>query len=173
MANIEWVNVESLVKPEDVDAKMSPNGVYVRRFITPVEVEATETQEAYTKYTYTEAFMTQEEYSQYLLLQEISSQVLGEESTDAYLLYKQQLNTPVLYETNGHYYKPKWAADIYEAFVDRGEKFPELFPIRIWDATEEADNAVEMTLEELRALTVYLGGIQEEYFYAYKLSKNS
>lgn len=167
MAELNWRNSESFNKPEAIDSTSSPNGVYVRRFITEVTTEDGE-----TKYTYKEAFLTQEEYNQYQLMNTIAEQVLKEDTSDACVAYKAQLDTPVLYEVNGHYYKPKWAADIYESLVSKGEKFPDMFPITIWDATEEAKNAVEMTIEELRALTTFLGKVQEKYYYAYKLAKN-
>ena len=76
-----------------------------------------------------------------------------------------------LYEENGHMYKPKWAAEIYEELVNRGEKFAELFPLTIWDATEEPENAVKMSLEDLKALTIFLGQLQEQYFNEYKIAK--
>ena len=166
---LNWKISESTVKPEAVDKKLSPYGVYIRKFIQ----EVPETEDSPKKYTYQEAFLSIEEYSQYELMQIISEQVLGEDSSDAYLIYKQQLNTPVIYEVNGHYYKPKWAAEIYEELVNRGEKFAELFPLTIWDATELQENAVKMSLEELRALTVFLGQLQEQYFNEYKIAKES
>ena len=163
---LNWKNSESFNKPEAVDNTSSPNGVYLRRFITAVETE-----EGETKYQYKEAFLTNAEYAEYSLLQNIAEQVLGEDSSDAYLMYKQKLNTPVLYEVNGHMYKPKWAAEIYEELVNRGEKFAELFPLTIWDATEEPENVVKMSLEDLKALTIFLGQLQEQYFNEYKIAK--
>ena len=165
MSELTWRTSESLNKPLELDKTSSPNGVYIRKFIQEVETEDG------IKYSYKEAYLTKEEYAQYELLSNINEQVLGEENTDEYLIYKTKLNTPVLYEANGHYYKPKWAADIYEDFVSRGEKFPELFPISIWDATEQPENVEQMTLEDLKSLTIFLGKIQEGYFNAYKMSK--
>ncbi len=161
-----WRTSESLNKPEPVDKTSSPHGVYVRKFITEQKTE-----EGEIKYSYKEAFLTFDEYSQYELMQTINEQVLGEDSSDAYLIYKQKLSTPVLYEENGHYYKPKWAAEIYEELVNRGEKFAELFPLTIWDATEQEENAEKMGLEDLKKLTIFLGKLQEQFFYEYKLSK--
>lgn len=162
---IIWKQSESLVRPAALDTTSSPNGVYIRKFITENEIDGV------IKYQYQEAFLTLEEYEQYKLLQAISESILGEDTSDAYLIYKQKLNTPVLYETNGHYYKPKWAADIYEELVNRGEKFAELFPLTIWDATEEPENAEKMSLEDLKALTIFLGHLQEQYFNEYKIAK--
>lgn len=164
--NLVWTESQSLEKPKAVDTTSCPSGVYLRRFIT-----TTTNEDEQIVYSYKEAFLTNEEYAQYQLLQNISEQVLGEDSSDAYLIYKQKLNTPILYAENGHYYKPKWAAEIYEELVNRGEKFAELFPLTIWDATEEQENAEKMSLEELKVLTIFLGQLQEQYFNEYKIAK--
>lgn len=164
--NLVWADSKSLEKPEAIDSKSCPSGVYLRRFIT-----SSVNEDDQVVYSYKEAFLTNAEYAEYSLLQNIAEQVLGEDSSDAYLIYKQKLNTPVLYEANGHMYKPKWAAEIYEELVNRGEKFAELFPLTIWDATEEPENAVKMSLEDLKALTIFLGQLQEQYFNEYKIAK--
>ena len=77
MAELNWRNSESFNKPEAIDSTSSPNGVYVRRFITEVTTEDGE-----TKYTYKEAFLTQEEYNQYQLMNTIAEQVLKEDTSD-------------------------------------------------------------------------------------------
>lgn len=164
--NLKWTDSQSLEKPVAVDSSSSPSGVYIRRFIT-----TTINEDEQTVYKYKEAFLTNEEYAQYSLLQNISEQVLGEEYSEAYLIYKQKLNTPVLYSINNHYYKPKWAAEIYEELISRGEKFPELFPLTIWDSTGEQENAEKMTWDDLKSLTIFLGQLQEQYFNEYKLAK--
>ena len=166
MAELTWRTSESTLKPLEIDSTSSPNGVYVRKFITEVPSEEG------TKYQYQEAFLSPSEYQQYQLLNMINENVLGKENTDEYLLYQNKLNTPVLYETNGHYYKPKWAVEIYEELVTKGEKFPTLFPLSIWDATGKQENAEQMSLEDLKALTIFLGTLQEQYFYEYKVSKS-
>jgi hypothetical protein len=164
---LNWRLSESTNKPTEIDNTSSPCGVYVRKYIKEVQ----DTESDIVKYQYQEAFLTSEEYQQYSLLQQINEQILQEDQSEAYLLYKQKLDTPVLYETNGHYYKPKWAADIYEGLINRGEKFEKLFPLTIWDSTELPENAEKMTLEQLKELTIFLGSIQETYFNEYKLNK--
>lgn len=163
MVNLNWNNSQSLLKPQRIDKDSSPCGVYIRRLINENIND-----NGQTVYDYQEAFLTLDEYNKYELIQAVS----GEEDTDEYLKYKLKLDTPVLYEKNGHLYKPKWAAEIYEELVSRGEKFAELFPITIWDATKEAENAVKMSLDDLRKLTIFLGRIQEQYFNEYKNSGN-
>ena len=146
--NLVWADSKSLEKPEAIDSKSCPSGVYLRRFIT-----SSVNEDDQVVYSYKEAFLTNAEYAEYSLLQNIAE------------------HTPVLYEANGHMYKPKWAAEIYEELVNRGEKFAELFPLTIWDATEEPENAVKMSLEDLKALTIFLGQLQEQYFNEYKIAK--
>lgn len=163
MINLNWTSSQSLSKPKRLDKNSSPYGVYIRRFINE-----NVSNDGQIIYDYQEAFLTLEEYSKYEIMKAIS----GEEDSDEYLKYKLRLDTPILYEANGHLYKPKWAAEIYEGLINRGEKFAELFPITIWDATKEAGNAIEMSLEELKKLTIFLGRIQEQYFNEYKNSGN-
>lgn len=162
---INWRTANSLEKPALVDNTSSPNGVYVRRLITE-----TVDNEGITKYSYQEAFMTHEEYSQYSLLCNISESVLGKETSDVYLMYQAKLNTPVEY-VNGHFYKPTWAESVYESLIQRGEKFPELLPLKIWDATGLEENTVEMNLEEIKALAIFLAKVQEACYTEYKRAK--
>lgn len=163
MLTLTWNNSQSLIKPKTLDKDSSPHGVYIRRFINESIND-----DGQTVYNYQEAFLSLDEYNKYELILAIS----GEEDTEEYLEYKMKLDTPVLYEKNGHMYKPKWAAEIYEKLVSRGENFAELFPITIWDATGNSDNAVEMSLEDLKELTIFLGRIQEQYFNEYKVANN-
>lgn len=86
--------------------------------------------------------------------------------------YAEQLNTPVEY-TNGHLYKPKWAEETYISLLSAGSLMPSLFPQVIWDSTELEENAVEMTLDELKELTAYLATIQQGYFNARKVKKSA
>lgn len=158
---LKWVTSESLVRPKRVDEKISESGVYLRRNIQEVETDDG------VKYTYLEAYLTKEEYKNYQLYKIL----LNEDDSEAYENYKLKLDTPVEYEENGHLYKPKWAQEIYAGLIEKGRLFPSLFPIKIWDATGLEENAEMMSLENLIALTLFLGTIQEQYFNEYKQEK--
>lgn len=162
---MNYKNVESMVKPSLIDKTSSPDGVYIRRNIKEIQTE-----EGATKFTYQETFLTfneYESYSQELLVKEIN----GEENSEEYETYKEKMNTPVQYPANGFYYKPKWAEEIYAGLIQKGTLLPSLFPLKIWDSTEKQENAVEMSIAELTALSIFLAQKQEEYFEEYKLAK--
>lgn len=161
---MNYKNVESMVKPSQIDKTSSPDGVYIRR-----NIKESQTEDG-TKYTYQEAFLSvneYEKYSQELLVKEIN----GEENSEEYETYKEKLNTPIQYPTNGFYYKPKWAESVYAGLIQKGSMLPSLFPLKIWDSTEKEENAVEMTIAELTALAIFLANKQEEFFEEYKLTK--
>lgn len=166
---LSWKKAESLIKPKEIDNKSTSSGVYVRKNIEKI-ISETESGETIEKYQYLECLMTEGEYNNYVLQKYITSTVLDEDDTPEYQNYKNKLNEPVQYK-NGFYYKPKWAEKVYEELIERGMKFAQLFPMRIYDATEKYENSVEMTLEELIELTLFLAGIQEQYFKEYKQAK--
>ena len=50
--------------------------------------------------------------------------------------------------------------------------FPELiYPIAIWDATENPEKIVSMDKEAFKALVGYLGKVQEKLYTEYKIAK--
>lgn len=168
---LNWKKVESLTKPAEFDNTSTAAGIYVRQNIEKITVTA-ENEEEIEKYTYLECLMTEGEYNNYILQKYIKTTVLDEDDTPEYQNYKNKLDEPIQY-TNGFYYKPKWAVKVYEGLIERGLKFAQLFPMRIYDATEKYENSVEMTLEELTSLTLFLAGVQEQYFKEYKQAKAS
>ena len=162
---MNYKDVESMVKPLEIDKTSSPDGVYIRRNIKEMQTE-----EGIIKYLYQEAFLTENEYESYSK-ELIVKQINDEENSSEYELYKEKLNTPVQYPINGFYYKPKWAESVYAGLIQKGTMLPSLFPLKIWDSTEKEENAVEMTIAELTALAIFLANKQEEYFKEYKLTK--
>lgn len=165
---IVYKEQESREKPLEIDITSSQKTVYVRRNIKEVEVEDI-SGEKFKKYTYQEAKLTKDLYEQYskdLLVDKIN----GSDNSQAFENYKAKLDTPVEY-SNGHLYKPKWAESVYAGLLTKGSLLPSLFPLKIWDSTELEENAVEMTMQELTALTLFLGAKQEQYFAEYKLEK--
>lgn len=164
----EWKIVESLVEPQKIDATSSPGNVYVRTNIQKLALTADG--EEQIKWVYSEAFMSLDDYKLFQLKNDIANAILNEDDSEAFKSYKQKLDTPVEY-TNGFLYKPKWAEGIYAGFIQKGTLLPMLFPLKIWDATETEENAVEMTLQELITLTIFLAQKQEQYFNVYKQEK--
>ncbi len=169
--DIQWKQAESMEQPLKIDETLSANGVYLRKNIQTVPFTDSDGNEQ-VKYTYLEAFLTKEEYSMYKLEKSIAVNVLKENDSEAYENYKAKLDTPVEY-TNGHLYKPKWAEEVYAGLLQKGAILPNLFPLKIWDATEIEENAVSMSIAELTALTIFLAGKQEQYFNEYKLEKTA
>ena len=154
---------ESNSRPNDIEVSSSTQYIYVRRNIKEVETEG-----GNKKYVYEEATITKDEFETYkneLLVKLINSQ----DNTSEFDTYLNDLNTPVEYE-NGHTYKPKWADAIYYGLIQKGFVFPELFPMKIYDSTGKDENAVEMTLEELKSLALFLELKKEELFLKYKQS---
>lgn len=119
--------------------------------------------------------MTDDEYNIFLIGQEISGENYN---SDAYLNYKAALDKPVIYPENGNKYKPLWVKNaqgedgVYIDFLQKGEMFPELiYPIAIWDATENPEKIVSMDKEAFKALVGYLGKVQEKLYTEYKIAK--
>lgn len=164
-----WKKVESLTKPAEFDNTSTAAGIYVRQNIEKIIVTA-ENGEEIEKYTYFECLMTEGEYNNYILQKYIKTTVLDEDDTPEYQNYKNKLDEPIQY-TNGFYYKPKWAEKVYLNLINIGTMFPFMFPKRIFDATDKYENSVEMTVEELKALAVFLANKQEEYFQEYKAAR--
>lgn len=168
---LNWKTVESLIEPKEIDESSSPGGVYIRKNIKSTIITDTDENEQ-TKWTYAEAYLTNEEYSMYKLEKSITKNILKQDDSEAFENYQTKLDTAVEY-SNGHFYKPKWAEGTYAGLLQKGAMLPSLFPLKIWDATELEENAVEMSITELTALTIFLAQKQEEYFAEYKLGKTS
>ena len=160
---------ESRERPLEIDITSS-DGVYVRRDIKELTREGQDG-EILTYFQYQETFLTKNEYEIYYNTI-LSKTINGEDNSAAYENYKTKLDTPVEY-TNGHYYKPKWAESVYAGLLTKGSLLPSLFPLKIWDSTELEENAVELTMQELINLTLFLGAKQEQYFNEYKLEKTA
>ena len=56
------------------------------------------------------------------------------------------------------------AEEIYIGLIEKGTKFPSIFPMLIYDSTKKKERAVEMTLQDLTALTMFLAAKQQQYF---------
>lgn len=169
--SLEYKTAESLIKPLEIDVTTCPSGVYVRRDIKEVQKEDS-AGNTITSYEYKEAFLTKSEYEAYSK-ELIANTVNGIDNSTAYENYITKLDTPVTYSVNGFTYKPKWAESVYSGLLQKGALLPALFPLKIYDSTELEANAVTMTITELTALTVFLGGKQEEYFAEYKAEKTA
>ena len=129
-------------------------------------MEEQEEGEPHKKFVYEEVALTKDEFETYkndLLYKLLNSQ----DNTPAFDKYLEGLDTPVEF-SNGHTYKPKWADAIYYGLLQKGVVFPELFPMKIYDSTSLDENAVEMTIQELRELALFLEMKKEELFLEYK-----
>lgn len=58
-----WYESESSVSPELEE--VTPTTAYLRKDVEEITVEATETEEAYTKYVYQECKMSRQDYADY------------------------------------------------------------------------------------------------------------
>lgn len=151
---LKFKEVKSLNEPILIDECSSPDKVYIRDCVK-------EGEDGY--FEYKEAILSKDEY--------LYATCNNVDLSYAQVHYEEKLNIPVEYEENGHLYKPKWAQEIYAGLIEKGRIFPSLFPIKIWDATGLEENAEMMSLENLIALTLFLGTIQEQYFNEYKQEK--
>lgn len=169
--NVNYKTVQSNKKPLEIDVTSSPDGVYVRRDIKEQQIEV-ENGATITRVEYQEAFLTKSEYEQYAH-ELLAKTINGNDNSQAYETYQKKLDTPIEYPENGFTYKPKWAETVYSGLLQKGALLPQLFPLKIYDSTEQEDRAVIMTMEELIALSIYLATIQEKYFAEYKAEKVS
>lgn len=172
---IQFKKVESFNKPERIE--QASNGWYVRKNFAVEQVSNDPQNEdiKIDKYYYDEAFLTDREYEIMLIGQEISGENY---SSDAYLNYKAQLDTPVVYPKNGNQYKPVWVKNakgedgVYIDLYKKAELFPDLmYPMPIWDATNDPEKVVKMSKEEFIELITFLAGIQEQLYNQQKIAK--
>lgn len=166
--NITYYPSESNTRPLDIEVSASLGHVYIRRNIHKVEEESQVGDEhiVQTKYRYEEAYITTDQFETYkneLLVKLINS----EDNTREFDDYYSKINTPVEY-INGHTYKPKWADAIYFGLIQKGLVLTELFPMKIYDSTGKDENAVTMTLDELKSLALFLEQKKEALFLEYK-----
>ena len=162
---VSYYPSQSNSRPLDIEVTSSAKYVYIRRNIQEKHLE-TENGDPYVLYVYEEALLTKDEFESYkseLLYKLFNSQ----DNTEEFDRYLERLNTPVEF-TNGHSYKPKWADVTYFNLLQKGTAFPEMFPIKIYDSTGLDENAVDMTFEELRQLSLFLEEKKEELFLQYK-----
>lgn len=150
---------ESFEKPVKLDETSSENGVYIRINVSADTVSDNDGNEK-IKYSYLEAYCSKEEFEQFKL----ACRVQNKDVTAEQIEYDYKLDTPVEYEETGFTYKPKWAEEIYIGLIEKGTKFPSIFPMLIYDSTKKKERAVEMTLQDLTALTMFLAAKQQQYF---------
>ena len=172
---INFKRAESFNKPPRTEQVV--NGWYVRKNFAVEQVanDPQNEENLIDKYTYDEAFLTDREYEIMLIGQEISGENY---QSDAYLNYKAKLETPVVYPANGYQYKPVWIKNAkgedgtYIDLYDKAEKFPDLmYPIPLWDVTNDPAKVARMTKEEFVSLITFLGSVQEQLYNQYKLAK--
>lgn len=95
-------------------------------------------------------------YKNQIRLGEIEKELIQAEAD-----YVAALDSPIEY-TNGHTYKPRYAAETYQAMLSselvlkQAESEISIFPKTINDSTQLSANAVSMTYEELMTLTLFL-----------------
>ena len=173
MTTITFKHVESFSPQARLQQVL--NGWYVRKNFKTEEITDEQTTAKRIKYSYDEAFLTQQEYEIFLIAQEITG---DNYNSDAYLEYKQKLDTPVLYPENGNTYKPKWIKNaqgedgVYLDYLNKGKSFPDLiYPSPIWESTNNPDKIVKMNEIEFMALVKFLGEVQEKYYTEYKIKK--
>lgn len=171
---LQYKEVQSCIRPKEIDSTSSPNGVYLRKNITQED----------DIYTYKEAFLSLEEYNQYIISKDITNEILDKEDSEAFQNYEKKLNTGVLY-TNGHLYKPKYIND-YKKIMDDvitaldllikagGEQAAAQILAKkftVYDETGLAKNAELMTVTEIITLYFYLYTVKEQYYQEYKAEK--
>jgi hypothetical protein len=160
---MEYRQSESLNKPVAFDDKSSKAGIYVRFCVE--EKERKDDDGIVTKYyTYVECYMTNTEWEEYKLVKKIQGDNLDIPTMEYDYKMQQAVEYPVSEGGNGFTYKPIWAEKVYASKIATLTAFPELLPIAIYDTTNKEERMQKMTLEQLKALTLYLGNIQLQYF---------
>lgn len=87
--------------------------------------------------------------------------------------YQTALNTPIIYEATGKLYKPKWVDDgTYEKLLTCIQYGLTQFPVPIWDATEKAENMVQMDQQTFMGLIAFLAAAQQTAFNTRKITKS-
>ena len=103
-----------------------------------------------------------DEYKKKIRLEAINGE-LAKADTD----YATIMNTAIEY-SNGHFYKPSYIQSSYISLIAANQ-----FPLVIWDSTEIEANAVEFTLEELIALSLFLKTVAEPAFQTRKKTRSA
>ena len=138
---INYQFAESINKPLEIDVTSSKSGVYIHRDIKEIERETGSEGETQIYYTYQEAFLSLDEWEAYK--NELAAKAItGEENSAAYERYKNKLDPPIEYPTNGFTYKPKWAENIYAGLIEKGKLLPTLFPLTITNTISRGDSIV-------------------------------
>lgn len=180
MTQITFKTAESFEKP--LRTEEVANGYYIRRnYRTEEVIDQQDETIVRTKYIYDEAFLNQQEYQAY----SIGLMIANEDTSDAYLRYKQALDTGVVFsqENGGNdcTYKPKWVKEangdkgIYFDLLDDWEKLGGetiLSKIALWDATEKPENVREFDMTQFKLLMGFLALEQEKLFTIYKNEKS-
>lgn len=108
--------------------------------------------------------MTKAEWEQYKLVAKMQGETLDAPTIE----YNFKMNVPVEYPVgaggNGFTYKPIWAEKVYASKISTLTAFPELLPIAIYDSTNKEERMQKMSIEQLKALSLYLGNVQLQYF---------
>lgn len=155
---MQFKKSESKEKPIQIDENSSLSGVYIRICVN----EKQKDDETY--YEYLEAFSTKAEWEQYKLVAKMQGETIDAPTIE----YNYKMNVPVKYPQqlggNGFTYKPIWAEKVYASKIATLQAFPELLPIEIYDSTNKEERMQEMSIEQLKALSLYLGSIQLQYF---------
>lgn len=87
--------------------------------------------------------------------------------------YQDALNAPIVFPVTGKLYKAKWIDDgTYTKIITGAQAGIVQFPIMIWDATEKAENAVDMSQEVFGQLCLFLTMAQQQAFNARKALKS-
>lgn len=160
---MEYRQSESLNKPVAFDTKSSKVGIYVRFCVE--EKERKDNDGIVTKYySYIECYMTNAEWEQYKLAKQIQGETIDIPTMEYDYKMQQPVEYPVSEGGNGFTYRPIWAEKVYASKIATLTAFPELLPIAIYDTTDKEERMQKMTLEQLKALTLFLGNIQLEYF---------
>lgn len=179
MTTIIFRTAESFIKPERTEEVS--NGYYIRRNYRTEQVQDQQDETiTKTKYIYDEAFLTNSQYQAYT----IGLMIANEDTSDAYLRYKQALDTGVVFDKekggNGLLYKPKWVKEangdkgIYFALLEDWERLGGESVIKslpLWDATELPENVREFDMAQFKALIGFLAMEQEKLFGVYKTGK--
>jgi len=55
--------------------------------------------------------------------------------------------------------------------LEKGALLPSMFPMTIYDSTKQAERAVNMSIEELTTLTMFLATKQQQYFNEKKIAE--
>lgn len=155
-----YVEQNGVIEAFDTDLKALKNAYY------GFDVEIQETERPIVNFEFADTA----EYAQKTRIEAIDGQIAAVETE-----YEAFLDSEVTY-SNGKKYRVRYAEESYQPLIsaetslqlmksslsqNQAELIESSFPLKIWDSTKLEGNAVDMSLEELVKLALFLKNLQQ------------